>query len=150
MTYVDQLKNAVFHLSYTDNLSELYKLNELPNLETDWALVAENLSTTFDIQDILNEVFQQYLNHNYIFVDYVSIENKEVTILDITNFEELQFCKNKLDRIGWIISDYEYIVKELEEEEKYLQEKETKREEYLKILKTAPIEQLENFVKYVK
>lgn len=153
MTQLDKLKTEVFLSSFEGNSFDLDNINKLPNLNTNWTKVAENLNTTFDLQDILKEIFQQYLIDKDVYVDYVDVANKEVTILDIITFDDLQYCKDKVDKIGWIMTDYDYIVEELEydekEREKELQEKETKREEYLKILRTAPIENLEIFVKNV-
>ena len=118
-------------------------IDSLPEIDID--------SVNFELDEIssLNDVALQIIRYilqdwDYVYVEDLDFENKTLLLDDVNSLEDLEEIKNTFTK--WTITNYNDIVKQLEEEKKESEEDKEFESLLNKIRHKANIEQLKKFI----
>lgn len=138
-------------LEYYDIISE-EQFNELIKSLPDFDL--KNHTIKIDVDDLtsIQAITEAILincileNFNFVYVEVISFENKELEIWDVQSLEDLEKIKNLLNK--WTISNYDDIKQGLLEEQndKQVSEYNKKLDLFKSIINDISIEQVKQIV----
>ena len=118
-------------------------IDSLPEIDID--LVNFELDEADSLNDIATHIISYILQDwDYAYVDELDFENKTFSLDDVYSLKDLEEIKNTFTK--WTITNYNDIVKQLEEEEKESEEDKEFESLLNKIRYKANIEQLKKFI----